>query len=85
MSLLGERSSCHDYREQRRLFFPLQTHSPRQLGSGRVGNQARELLCSSWSVSTKAMIHGFPVENETLKQFLDGGEARSLASAPGRK
>ena len=66
-------------------FFLPQTHAPPQLGPGHFGNQARKLLHSSWPVSTKAMIHRFPVETETLKHSLNRGEAHSLASAPIRK
>ena len=60
---------------------PSRMHHPSQ----DTGNQARELQHSSWPVSTKAMIHRFPVETETLKQSLDGGEAHLLASAPRRR
>lgn len=72
--------------ENKTIFFFLpQTHAPPQLGPGHFGNQARKLLRSSWPVSTKAMIHRFPVETETLKHSLNRGEAHSLASAPIRK
>lgn len=70
VSSLEGRLSCNEHKTKTIILSAPDARTTR-LGPGGPGSSVRELLCSSHPVSTKAMIHRFPVETETLQQSLN--------------